>query len=141
MDFSLEDATAIFVYLVPAGMAAVKPALENALARGVRIVTYGNCESIHTYYIILLYNYCILIIIHYTNSIFHSILNTRIITVRSKCIPYIINIINLNLNIQTVVYKKSTKLNLYCHSSIERSRHENASSNSADSEKLENDIS
>ena len=38
----IKEATAIFVYLVPEGMVAMRPALIEALNRGVRIVTYGK---------------------------------------------------------------------------------------------------
>ena len=40
IDCDFTSATAIFVYLVPAGIAAIRPALEAALERGARIVTY-----------------------------------------------------------------------------------------------------
>lgn len=40
IDSDFTQATALFVYLVPAGIAAIRPALEAALTRGARIVTY-----------------------------------------------------------------------------------------------------
>jgi len=40
VDCDLTSATAIFVYLVPAGIALIRAALEEAIKRGVRIVTY-----------------------------------------------------------------------------------------------------
>lgn len=40
VDSDFTPATALFVYLVPAGIAAIRPALEAALVRGARIVTY-----------------------------------------------------------------------------------------------------
>ena len=41
LNIDLSPATAIFVYLVPEGMRAMRPVLLEALQRGVRIVTYG----------------------------------------------------------------------------------------------------
>lgn len=40
IDCNLSTATAIFVYLVPTGIAAIRPSLEAAIARGVRVATY-----------------------------------------------------------------------------------------------------
>lgn len=40
IDFS--EATCIFVYLVPEGMALLKTAFQESLERGVRIVSYGR---------------------------------------------------------------------------------------------------
>jgi len=40
LDCDLASATAIFVYLVPTGMSAIRDTLEQAIARGARIVTY-----------------------------------------------------------------------------------------------------
>jgi len=40
VDCDISSATAIFVYLVPTGIAAIRGALEEAIARGVRVVTY-----------------------------------------------------------------------------------------------------
>ncbi len=45
LDTNIDDATAAFVYLVPAGMAALKDALLGILKRGARVVTYGECWS------------------------------------------------------------------------------------------------
>ena len=41
MDIDFTDATVIFVYLVPTGMAAIRDKLVAAMQRGVRIATYG----------------------------------------------------------------------------------------------------
>jgi tRNA A58 N-methylase Trm61 len=40
LDCDISSATAIFVYLVPTGMAAIRAVLEEAIGRGVRVVTY-----------------------------------------------------------------------------------------------------
>jgi len=40
VDFS--DGTAFFIYLVPKGIATLRPVLINLLERGARIVTYGK---------------------------------------------------------------------------------------------------
>ena len=40
LDCDISSATAIFVYLVPTGIAAIRATLEQAIARGVRVVTY-----------------------------------------------------------------------------------------------------
>lgn len=45
LNVSISPATAIFVYLVPEGMKAMKPALVEALERGVRVVTYGRAHT------------------------------------------------------------------------------------------------
>lgn len=37
------EATGVFVYLVPAGMSALKEALVSRLRAGARVVTYGEC--------------------------------------------------------------------------------------------------
>lgn len=42
LDVDFSDATAIFVYLVPEGIALIKDRLIEALLSGVRIVTYGE---------------------------------------------------------------------------------------------------
>lgn len=42
LDFDFEDAGAIFVYLVPKGLAALAPRLLKCLSRGVNIVSYGR---------------------------------------------------------------------------------------------------
>lgn len=42
LDVDITPATAIFVYLVPEGMSAMRAVLEDAMdSRGVRVVTYG----------------------------------------------------------------------------------------------------
>eukprot|EP01039_Chlorochromonas_danica_P008387 gene8387-9245_t len=41
LDIDFSTATAIFLYLLPAGMKALKERLVQALERGVRIVSYG----------------------------------------------------------------------------------------------------
>jgi hypothetical protein len=40
VDCDITTATAIFVYLVPTGIALIRAALEEAIERGVRVVTY-----------------------------------------------------------------------------------------------------
>ncbi|CBJ26045.1 conserved unknown protein [Ectocarpus siliculosus] len=40
LDVDIVEATAVFIYLVPAGMAALKEALVSALRAGARVVTY-----------------------------------------------------------------------------------------------------
>lgn len=45
LNISIGPATAIFVYLVPEGINAMRPALLAAIERGVRVVTYGKCAS------------------------------------------------------------------------------------------------
>ena len=42
LDVDITEATVIFLYLVPTGIAAMKDTLLSALDRGVRIVTYGE---------------------------------------------------------------------------------------------------
>lgn len=42
LNISFEDATTIFIYLVPEGMKALAPLLAASLQRNVRIVTYGK---------------------------------------------------------------------------------------------------
>lgn len=46
LDADVDDATAAFVYLVPAGMKSLKEALVSMLQRGARVVTYGACCAI-----------------------------------------------------------------------------------------------
>ena len=43
LDTDIDDATAVFVYLVPAGIKLLKQALVSRLHRGARVVTYGAC--------------------------------------------------------------------------------------------------
>jgi len=53
LNISFEDATTLFIYLVPEGMKALAPLLASALERNVRIVTYGKkivFIVIHYYY-------------------------------------------------------------------------------------------
>lgn len=73
----------IFVYLVPAGIELIKPALELALARGVRIVTYGECSALYlcfvytyisTLYIYLLFFYMYLFFPFCAPPIYFSIM-------------------------------------------------------------------
>ena len=45
-DFS--DATAVFVYLVPAGLRLLMPRLTEALCRGARVVSYGTLSLLTT---------------------------------------------------------------------------------------------
>lgn len=45
LDVDATEATAVFVYLIPAGMAAVKEALVSLLRTGARVVTYGEWGS------------------------------------------------------------------------------------------------
>jgi hypothetical protein len=42
LDVDFSNATAIFIYLVPEGIAAIRESLLSAIERGVRIVTYGE---------------------------------------------------------------------------------------------------
>lgn len=42
LNISFEDATTLFIYLVPEGMKELAPLLTAALERNVRIVTYGK---------------------------------------------------------------------------------------------------
>lgn len=42
LDVEVDEATAVFVYLVPDGMAALKDGLVFLLRTGVRVVTYGE---------------------------------------------------------------------------------------------------
>lgn len=42
MDIDAGEATAVFIYLVPAGMVAVKEAVVSLLRTGSRVVTYGE---------------------------------------------------------------------------------------------------
>lgn len=42
VDIDPTGATAVFVYLVPAGMVAVREALVSLLNTGARVVTYGG---------------------------------------------------------------------------------------------------
>jgi len=42
IDVNIDKATAIFIYLVPEGMRAMQPVLVAAIARGARVVSYGN---------------------------------------------------------------------------------------------------
>lgn len=44
VDVGAAEATAVFVYLVPAGMAAVKNTLVSLLRAGARVVTYGEAS-------------------------------------------------------------------------------------------------
>lgn len=49
LDTDIDDATAVFVYLVPAGVKLLKQALVSRLQRGARVVTYGAyCVVIRT---------------------------------------------------------------------------------------------
>jgi hypothetical protein len=41
VDVDFSSATAVFVYLVPAGIAAIRESLLAAVERGARVVTYG----------------------------------------------------------------------------------------------------
>jgi precorrin-6B methylase 2 len=43
LNIDLTAATAAFVYLVPKGMAQLRPKLEALLLRGCRVVTYSKC--------------------------------------------------------------------------------------------------
>lgn len=43
LDSDIAEATGVFVYLVPAGMLALKEALVSRLKAGARVVTYGEC--------------------------------------------------------------------------------------------------
>jgi hypothetical protein len=48
LDIDFSSATAIFVYLVPEGIAAIRNSLIAALERGARIVTYGPLSSFYS---------------------------------------------------------------------------------------------
>lgn len=45
VEHDISDATAIFVYLVPAGLLLLLPRLTEALGRGARVVSYGDATS------------------------------------------------------------------------------------------------
>lgn len=42
VDVDISAATVIFVYLVPAGMRAMRDVLMQAIERGAQVVTYGE---------------------------------------------------------------------------------------------------
>ena len=42
LDIDADEATVVFIYLVPAGMAAVKEAMVSLLRAGARVATYGE---------------------------------------------------------------------------------------------------
>lgn len=65
LNISFEDATTIFIYLVPEGMKALAPLLSAALAKNVRIVTYGK-----TFNTFNLYYFDIIFIISSSFSVF-----------------------------------------------------------------------
>lgn len=46
MGIDAADATAAFVYLLPAGMAAVKETLVSLLKRGGRVASYGKMDGL-----------------------------------------------------------------------------------------------
>ena len=47
LDVNFNDATALFIYLVPEGLRKLKRRLIDALERGVRIVTYGLSSLVY----------------------------------------------------------------------------------------------
>ena len=46
LDADVEDATVVFVYLVPKGMALLKDVFHRIVARGGRIVSYGASKVV-----------------------------------------------------------------------------------------------